>query len=59
MPELPEVELYLHALRSRIQGEILGNVRLRSPSLLRTFDPPVSALIGREIQSLERVGKKR
>ncbi len=58
MPELPEVELYLHALRSRIQGEVLGDVRLRSPSLLRTFDPPVSSLIGRRIQGLERVGKR-
>ncbi len=58
MPELPEVELYLYALRSRIQGEVLEKVRIRSPSLLRTFDPPASALEGRRVAGLERLGKR-
>ncbi len=58
MPELPEVELYLYALRSRIQGEVLEKIRIRSPSLLRTFDPPASALEGRRVVALERLGKR-
>jgi len=58
VPELPEIELYLHALRTRIEGEILGKVRIRSPSLLRSFDPPVSALEGRRVVDLERLGKR-
>jgi formamidopyrimidine-DNA glycosylase len=58
MPELPEVELYLHALRSRIVGETLQGVRLRSPSLMRSFDPPLSAVSGRRVLGLERIGKR-
>jgi len=58
MPELPEIELYLHALRSRIQGEPLERVRLRSPSLLRSYDPPVSSLEGKRVLELERLGKR-
>lgn len=58
MPEYPEVQLYLHALRPRIQGELLEKIRLPSPSLLRTFDPPVSALVGKRVLGLERLGKR-
>lgn len=58
MPELPEIELYLHALRPRIQGEILERVRLASPSLLRSYDPPVSALQGKRVLGMERLGKR-
>ena len=39
MPELPEVTLYLHALRPRILGQRIERVRIASPSLLKTFDP--------------------
>ncbi len=58
MPELPEIELYLHALRPRIVGEVLERVRLRSPSLLRSYDPPVTELEGKRIVGLERLGKR-
>jgi len=58
MPELPEVELYLHALRSRIIDRTLGGVRLRSPSLLRTYDPPLSAVVGKRVTGLNRMGKR-
>jgi len=58
MPELPEIELYLHALASRIKGEILTGARVRSPSLLRTFDPPVSSMVGKRVLGLERLGKR-
>ena len=58
MPELPEVALYLHALRSRILGERLEAVRIRSPSLLKSFDPPISDAHGRAVESLSRLGKR-
>lgn len=58
MPELPEIELYLHAMRPRIEGEAVEGVRIRSPSLLRTFDPPISAMEGKRVLGLERMGKR-
>ncbi len=58
MPELPEVELYLHALRPRILDQVLEKVRVRSPSLLRSYDPPLSILEGKRVEGLERLGKR-
>jgi len=58
MPELPEIELYLHALRPRIQGRIIEGVRVRSPSLLRTYDPPLSIIGRKRVLGLERLGKR-
>jgi formamidopyrimidine-DNA glycosylase len=58
MPELPEVALYIRALEPRVLGEPLEKVRLRSPSLLRTYDPPLSAAEGRRVEGLSRVGKR-
>jgi formamidopyrimidine-DNA glycosylase len=58
MPELPEVELYLHALEPRIGDQIIEGVRLRSPSLLRTYDPPISAAVGKRVTGLKRIGKR-
>jgi formamidopyrimidine-DNA glycosylase len=58
MPELPEIELYLHALEPRIQGEVLSGARVRSPSLLRTFEPPLSSMVGKRVLGLERLGKR-
>ncbi len=58
MPELPEIELYLHALRKRIRGEVVEGVRVRSPSLLRTVDPPLSIMLGKRVLALERLGKR-
>ncbi len=58
MPELPEISTYLTAFRSRIAGEVIEGVRLRSPSLLRTFDPPLSDVKGRRVVDLRRIGKR-
>lgn len=58
MPELPEVALYLHALRDRVQGERLRRVRVRSPSLLKSWDPPLSAVGGKTVEGLRRIGKR-
>ncbi len=58
MPEYPEIALYLHALEVRIVGERLERLRIASPSLLRSIDPPPGALAGRALEGLERIGKR-
>jgi formamidopyrimidine-DNA glycosylase len=58
MPELPDILLYLHALRPRIAGQRVEGVRLSSPFLLRSIDPPLSAIEGRRIVALHRLGKR-
>ena len=58
MPELPDVELYLSALRERLVGQPLVKVRLGSPFLLRTVEPAPSALSGLVVTGLRRIGKR-
>ncbi len=58
MPELPDVELYLSALRLRIVGRRLERVRLFSPFVLRSFDPPLSSVSGETVAGLRRLGKR-
>ena len=58
MPELPEIALYLHALEQRILDRELQKVRIASISLLKTFDPPVSAIERRAVRGLRRLGKR-
>src|SRR5918992_2503475 len=58
MPELPDVLLYLHALAPRVAGQRVIRVRLASPFLLRSIDPPLSAIEGRTIVALRRLGKR-
>ena len=58
MPELPDVLLYLHALQPRIVGHRVIRARLASPFLLRSIDPPLSAIEGRTIAALRRLGKR-
>ncbi len=58
MPELPDIELYLSALRPLILERPLESVRIASPFLLRSVEPPVVALSGRKVQTLRRIGKR-
>jgi formamidopyrimidine-DNA glycosylase len=58
MPELPDVELYVSALRRQIAGRTVRRVRVASPFFVRTFDPPVSALEGAIVHSVTRMGKR-
>jgi formamidopyrimidine-DNA glycosylase len=58
LPELPDVELYLHALAPRVVGEQLRKVRLASPFLVRSFDPPISSAEGRVVREVRRIGKR-
>ena len=58
MPELPEIVTYIGALERRIDGAVLEGVRIRSFSLLRTFDPPLEATFGKRVSGLRRLGKR-
>ncbi|HEY3173189.1 MAG TPA: DNA-formamidopyrimidine glycosylase family protein, partial [Thermoanaerobaculia bacterium] len=58
MPELPDVVAYLTALRSRVVGQILLRLRLGSPFLLRTVAPPITAVEGKRVLGLRRLGKR-
>src|SRR5262245_33867392 len=58
MPELPDILLYLHALRPRVVGHRVLRARLASPFLLRSIDPPLAAVEGRAIVDLHRLGKR-
>lgn len=58
MPELPDIEAYLHALRPRLVDQPITGVRIESPFLVRTVEPPIEAVIGRRVIGLRRVGKR-
>jgi formamidopyrimidine-DNA glycosylase len=58
MPELPDITLYLHSLDQRITGQRLDGVRLFTPFLLRTVEPPLAEAGGRLVTGVERIGKR-
>ena len=58
MPELPDVVVYVEALTRHIVGERLERVRLLSPFVLRTVDPPIDIVSGQTIRAIRRVGKR-
>jgi formamidopyrimidine-DNA glycosylase len=58
VPELPDVAVYLEALAPRILGARLERVRLLTPFLLRSVDPPLSAVAGTTVTGLRRIGKR-
>jgi formamidopyrimidine-DNA glycosylase len=58
MPELPDITVYLDALRRFIQGKRLERVRVRSPFLVRTFDPSLDSVEGKTVRELVRIGKR-
>lgn len=58
VPELPDVVVYIEALEERVLGERLLAVRLASPFVLRSVDPPLRELEGRTVQGLRRIGKR-
>ncbi|HEY3493795.1 MAG TPA: DNA-formamidopyrimidine glycosylase family protein [Polyangiaceae bacterium] len=58
MPELPDIALYLDAIGRRVIGRKLERVRLFTPFLLRSFDPPLSAVSDKRVLELRRLGKR-
>jgi formamidopyrimidine-DNA glycosylase len=58
VPELPDIVVYIEALEKRILGQILEGIRVVSPFLLRTADPPLASAQGQRVHELRRVGKR-
>ena len=58
MPELPDITVYIEALDARVRAATLERVRLASPFVLRSVDPPLSEAHGRAVAGLRRVGKR-
>jgi formamidopyrimidine-DNA glycosylase len=58
MPELPDVCIYLEALDRHVAGQRLERVRVASPFVLRSYDPPITALEGRVVRGVRRIGKR-
>jgi formamidopyrimidine-DNA glycosylase len=58
MPELPDISAYIHALEARIIGQQLEHVRVASPFLLRTAQPPLAGVEGLIVEDLRRIGKR-
>jgi len=58
LPELPDISAYIAALTPRVVGKTLESVRVGSPFLVRSFDPPVKAAEGKRVVGLRRLGKR-
>jgi formamidopyrimidine-DNA glycosylase len=58
MPELPDVTVYVEALRARIGGQPLESYALMSPFILRTVEPTLDSAVGRRVLGVERLGKR-
>jgi formamidopyrimidine-DNA glycosylase len=58
MPELPDITIYIESLQSRIAGKPLEKIRISSPFLVRTFDPPIRAAEKKIVLGLRRIGKQ-
>ena len=58
MPELPDVTIYVEALRQRIVGQALNRIAVCSPFLLRSADPPLESAHGRNVREVRRLGKR-
>lgn len=58
MPELPDITVYIEALKARIMGTRLERVRVAGPFLLRTVEPPIQSTEGKAVRELRRVGKR-
>ena len=58
MPELPEVTVYIEALGERVLDQIIQRIRIGSPFVVRTFDPPIKEVERKKILALRRIGKR-
>jgi formamidopyrimidine-DNA glycosylase len=58
MPELPDIAVYIDGLNERIRGRVLERIRLVSPFLLRSVDPPILEAQDREVREIRRLGKR-
>jgi len=58
MPELPDIAAYIEAMETRIVGQPIEQIRVASPFLLRTVEPPLTEAEGRTVRQLRHIGKR-
>jgi formamidopyrimidine-DNA glycosylase len=58
MPELPDVVVYLERIEALLGGRKILGVRVASPFVVRTFDPPIQAVVGKALRGVRRIGKR-
>src|SRR6516165_1376511 len=58
MPELPDVTVYIEALEERVLNQPIRKIRIGSPLLVRSFDPPIREAEGKRVVGLRRLGKR-
>ena len=58
MPELPDVVVYVEALKRHVVGHPLDAIRITSPFVLRSFDPPIETIVRRTVRDVRRIGKR-
>jgi formamidopyrimidine-DNA glycosylase len=58
LPELPDIVVYLEALDRFVTGEVLTGLRLTSPFVVRSVEPPIESIVGRRVAGTERIGKR-
>jgi formamidopyrimidine-DNA glycosylase len=58
VPEYPDIIVYIERLQPRVQGQVLQRIRLASPFLLRTVDPPIEEAEGKKVLEVRRLGKR-
>jgi formamidopyrimidine-DNA glycosylase len=58
MPELPDITAYITALEPRVLNQPLEHIRITSPFLLRTADPPLASVECRNVRAIRRIGKR-
>jgi formamidopyrimidine-DNA glycosylase len=58
VPELPDVTVYVESIAARVAGQPLRGVRVASPFVVRTFDPPLGAAAGKRVLEVRRLGKR-
>jgi formamidopyrimidine-DNA glycosylase len=58
MPELPDITVYIEALQHRLLNQPLQKIRIASPFILRSFDPPIGTAEGKKVVAFDRIGKR-
>ncbi len=58
MPELPDITVYIEALQDRLLDQPLQKIRIASPFILRSFDPPIQTVEGKKVVAVDRIGKR-
>jgi formamidopyrimidine-DNA glycosylase len=58
MPELPDITVYIEALQDRLLNQPLQKIRIASPFILRSFDPPIGTAQGKKVVAFDRIGKR-